>query len=186
MNKNLKLTITVLSIFFITGCSSTPKVARVNRDAQIDLSGRWNDTDVRMTSRELIQDALAQAWLESFMKSEGRNPTVIVGDIVNRTGEHINTQVVTKEWEVALLNSGRVQFVASPEERDQVRAEREDQNKGGWANPETAVAMGRETGADYIVIGSINDVIDEVNRKSVRFYQVNLELIDLETNAKAY
>ena len=184
--KNFNFAIVVLSAFLITGCSSNPKVARVNRDTQIDLSGGWNDTDVRMASRELIQDVLAQPWLDNFMKSQGRNPTAIIGEIANRTGEHINTQVITKEWEAALLNSGRVQFVASPEERGQVRAEREDQNKGGWTNPETAAPIGRETGGDYMLIGSVNDVIDEVSRKSVRFYQVNLELIDLETNNKIW
>lgn len=186
MKTSIKWMVVALALFGMVGCSSNPKVMRVHRDSQIDLSGNWNDTDARMVSRELIQDALAQPWIENFMKSKGRNPMVIIGDIVNRTSEHINTQVVSKEWEVAVLNSGRVQFVASPEERDQVRAEREDQNKGGWTNPETAAAMGRETGADYMMIGSVNEVTDEVKRKAVRFFQVNLELIDLTTNAKVW
>ncbi len=186
MNTNVRLAVVILAALTVIGCSSSPKVNRVHRDSVIDLSGKWNDTDARMASRELIQDCLAQPWLENFMKAQGRNPMVIVGDIVNRTSEHVNTQVVTKEWEYALLQSGRVQFVASPEERGQVRAEREDQNKGGLTNPATAAAMGQETCAEFMLIGTLNDVIDEVKRKSVVFYQVNLELIDMKTNAKVW
>jgi PBP1b-binding outer membrane lipoprotein LpoB len=81
------------------------------------------------------------------MKASGREPVVIVGNILNRTSEHINTEVISKSLEYELLNSGKVKFVASPEEREQMRAERADQQKG-FTSPETMARLGREHGAD--------------------------------------
>jgi CRISPR/Cas system-associated protein Cas7 (RAMP superfamily) len=46
--------------------------------------------------------------------------------------------------------------------------------------------FGKETGADFIVLGSINSVKDEVSGRYVILYQVNLELVDIETNQKVW
>lgn len=169
----------------VVGCSSTPKVTRINVDEVVDLSGYWNDSDAQMVAEEMVSDVLARPWRDGFMMSDGRNPVVIVGDIYNRTTEHINTQVFTKSLERELLNSGKVGFVASSEERLQLRAEREDQ-KAGNTDTATMAAWGREHGADYMLIGSLNATNDEIKGKKVMFYQVNLELLDLSTNQKVW
>jgi len=77
--------------FGLFACSGK-QVTRVGMDAEIDLSGNWNDTDSRLVSAEMIQDSLSRPWLEEFTKKNGRRPRVIVGDVLNRTEEHINTQ----------------------------------------------------------------------------------------------
>jgi uncharacterized protein (TIGR02722 family) len=168
----------------LIGCSTT-KVERVDVDKKIDLSGNWNDYDATITSQEMIQDCLDKPWLHEFVKNNGRNPTIIVGHVANRTYEHINTQVVTKNVEQELLNSGKVVFVASSEERQDIRAEREDQ-KQGFTDPATIAQVGKERGADYMMIGSVNSIKDEVKGKAAIYYQVNLELIDLSTNTKVW
>lgn len=166
-------------------CSSAPKVTRVDVEEQIDITGRWNDTDAQLAAEEMIADCTAKPWLENFYKTEGKNPTVIVGHVANRTDEHINVGVFVKNLERELLNAGKVRFVASPEERQQLRAEREDQQQG-YTLPETMAEMGRELGADFMLIGSLNSVVDEYKGKFVVLYQVNLELVDLQNNAKVW
>ena len=46
--------------------------------------------------------------------------------------------------------------------------------------------MGRELGADFMLFGSINSIIDQVEGKQAKFYQVDLELINIETNEKVW
>ena len=162
------------------GCSST-KVTRVPIKERIDLSGQWNDTDARMVSEEMIKACLEGRWLSEFHKSHGNNPVVIIGPIVNRSHEHINTDIFTKDLERELINSGKVTFVASKDERIPVRDERQDQHSG-LTDPATIKPIGKETGADFMLRGSLNSVKDEIKGKYVILYQVNLELIDLTTN----
>ena len=169
----------------IMGCasSSTTKVARVQSDSTMDLSGRWNDTDSRLVADEMIKDALNQRWIYKW-EQEKRVPTVIVGRVTNRSHEHINVQTFMKDIERALLNSGRVDFVASRTERDQIRDEREDQQVN--ASLDTRSDMGEEAGADLMMTGSINTIVDQEGKRSVIYYQVNMELIDMESNRKVW
>jgi len=169
----------------VVGCATTPKVERKAVESTIDLSGRWNDVDSRMVSEEMIKDCLNRPWLERFSARHGRKvPTVIVGRVKNRSHEHINVQTFVKDLERALINSGSIQFVASKGERAGVREERLDIAK--HASEETMKGPGEEIGADFMLIGSINTIRDEIAGKAVMFYQTNLELIDMANNLKVW
>lgn len=167
----------------MAGCG--PKVIREDVGKPIDISGRWNDTDARMVADEMINACLTSAWINEFNKATGHTPTVIVGTITNNTYEHINSGVFIAELQKALINSGKVNFVANREERGEIRDERADQQSGN-TEPSTISEKGHEVGADFMLKGSINAVEDAIHGKYVMFYQVNLELIDLKTNQKRW
>ncbi|MCX7727111.1 MAG: penicillin-binding protein activator LpoB [Chitinispirillaceae bacterium] len=163
--------------------SCTTRVSRVESNSTIDLSGKWNDTDSRLVAEEMIRDCLSQRWLYKW-ESENKRPTVIVGKIVNKSHEHINVETFVKDLERALLNSGKVDFVASKTEREQLREEKADMQEN--ASAQTAKSLGEETGADLMLIGTINTIVDQEGGKSVIFYQTNLELVEIESNRKVW
>jgi penicillin-binding protein activator len=169
---------------FLFGCSSS-QVKRVAVDKTIDFSGLWNDTDSRLVAQEMVADSLSRPWITQFMETNHRDPVIIVGNVTNRSQEHINSEVFTKDLEMSLINSGRVKFVAASGERSWVREERNNQQQG-LTDPETIKKIGKETGADFILIGSINSVKDEIKGQYVILYQTNLELVDLTTNLKVW
>jgi uncharacterized protein (TIGR02722 family) len=172
------LSLVVLS----SGCGT--KVTRVDTDTVTDLSGEWNDTDSRLVSREMIDDVLSRPWVSNFTRVNKRPPTVIVGEIRNLSHEHINTRTFISDLERELINSGEIDFVASASERTAVRDERVDQDL--HAREETRKAMGQETGADFMLQGTINTIIDAVDGEQARFYQVDLTLIDMLSNRKVW
>jgi uncharacterized protein (TIGR02722 family) len=165
------------------GCGGK-QVTRIDPNETVDLSGRWNDTDSRLVADEMITDCLGKPWLVSFSQGRGKNPTVIAGSIRNKSLEHIAVGTFLKDIERAMVNSGSVQVVASAEERGEVREEREDQRVN--ASPETLKRMGMEAGADFMLIGEINQINDTEGGKSVRFYQTDLTLVNIETNVKTW
>ena len=179
-----------LSIFmlalFITACSPSNKVTRIDPNTTTDLSGKWNDTDARLVSEEMITDALTKPWLNQFSRNSGKPPVVIVGRVRNESMEHIDTEIITKELERAFVNSGSVTMVASAQERGEIREEREQQQE--FASFETTKKMAQELGADFMMIGNISSIVDEtVNNKTLAvFYTVNLEMINVETNQKVW
>ncbi len=171
-------------LVLVGGCSTSPKVTRTSSDEVIDVSGYWNDTDSQMVSKEMITDSLSRVWIDEWRGASGEKPTVIVGLIRNQSSEHINTRTFTKDLERAFVNSGRVRLVASSDERSGLRSERLDQLRN--ATIDTAKSMGKEIGADFMLIGGINSIVDAAGGKQVRFYQVELELINLESNEKVW
>jgi len=166
------------------GCATSPRVSRRVVEEEIDLSGFWNDTDSRLVSEEMIADSLDRAWIDEWQRASGDRPTVIVGAVRNRSSEHINTRTFVKDLERAFVNARRVRLVAASDEREGLREERLDQLRN--ATLESAKSMGKEIGADFMLIGGINTIIDAAGGESVRFYQVELELIELETNEKVW
>ncbi len=183
--KSLRFILILLLIFGLAGCGSGPRVIRKDVDTTIDLSGRWNDADSRMVSEAMIKDCLDRPWLDNFRTAQGgKKPTIIVGQVRNRSHEHINVQTFIKDLERALINSGKVQFVASALERGQIRKERKDMAK--YASDESMKGPGQEMGADYMLIGTINTIRDDIGVKAVMYYQTNLELIDMTRNLKVW
>ena len=175
----------VVSAFFYGGCATGPEVERIDSGTAVDVSGQWNDTDSRLVAEEMIDDCLSRSWVDVFRAENNQQiPAVIVGTIKNRSHEHINVQTFVKNLERALVNSGRVRFVASQGEREQIRSEREDQAK--HASDESMHGPGQELGADFMLIGAINTIRDEVKGKALMYYQVNLELVSLADNVKAW
>ena len=160
------------------------RVERVDPRTQIDLSGRWNDTDSRLVALEMIDDSLARVWLTDFIEANGKKPAVIVGLVKNKSHELISTDVFIKDMERAFINSGKVRVVQAAEAREELRDERGDQQE--FASPETMKKWGRELGADFMLQGVINTIVDSYNREKVVFYQVDLELSNIETNEKVW
>ncbi|MCX7940503.1 MAG: penicillin-binding protein activator LpoB [Endomicrobia bacterium] len=177
--------IIVLSFcIFIYSCSSTPKVTRVGVEEQIDLSGEWNDTDSQLVANEMVKDALTHKWIDEFISSNKQKPRVIVGTVRNRSHEHINTQTFVKDLERELVNSGKVVFVASKEERQEIREEKLDQMM--HASAATRKQLGEEWGADFILQGQINTILDQAGNQTVKYYQIELELVNILTNEKVW
>lgn len=169
-------------LFLLAACN--PTVTRVDSDSVTDLSGNWNDTDSRLVAEEMIQDVLSRSWLSNFNRSSGKSPTVIVGTVRNLSHEHINTRTFVADMERELINSGQVEFVASAKDREEVRSEVKEQDL--HATEETRKAMGQEIGADFMLQGSINSIVDAVSGEQARFYQIDLTLIELGSNRKVW
>jgi len=178
------LVVLLLAIFIggaVASCGKT--VSRRQSKEQIDLSGRWNDVDSQQVSKKMIDDVMTWPWIEDWMKKSGKKPVVVTYGVKNRSHEHINTQTFMKDLERAFLRSGKVRVVADTEQRDSVREERAGQQMGLTGNP---AAIGKELGADYVLTGTINSIIDKEGGEKVVFYQIDLELIAVETSEKAW
>jgi uncharacterized protein (TIGR02722 family) len=127
---------------------------------------------------------LSRPWIDQFRAGKGKDPVVIVGSVRNRSDEHINTRTFVSDLERALINSGEVAFVAGSGEREEIREERKDQ--AAHASEATAKEEGEEIGADFMLQGAINTIVDRIEGEEVKFYQVNLELIDIQSHRKVW
>lgn len=182
----MRTLVVIFLVYTVFACGpSMPEVKRIDPNTQTDISGRWNDTDSRLVAEEMISDLTKGAWLSDFYaKHGGKKPRLVVGTVRNRTMEHINVGTFVQDLERSITNSGKAVFVASPEERQEVRQERREQAE--FASEETRKEMGKEYGADYMLKGEINSTVDSAGGIAAVYYQVNMTLIDLETNEKVW
>lgn len=179
--KNLfSISAVALATVIISSCSPRT-VTRVNPTDAIDISGNWNNTDSRMVADEMTQSILSAGWLSTHLENKkGAKPVVIVGLVQNKSHEHIDAETFVKDVERAFIQNSRVRLVQGGKKREELRAEKADQQSN--ASVSTMKKFGLENGADYILQGSINSIVDSHKRQKVVYYQVNLELTDIQTN----
>ena len=172
-------TLVVLTIALINGCANR-KITRVDPNETIDLSGRWNDSDSRLVSEERIGDLLTSAWIPRYLKANDKRPVVVVGLVENKSHEHINSETFIKDVEKAIIRDGNIRLVVAGEKRNELRKERAEQQD--YASPETTKKWGKELGADFILQGTINSIVDSYKKQKVVTYQIDLQLTNIETN----
>ena len=171
----------VIGVFF-SAC--TRQVTRLSPDQQVDLSGRWNDADSKLVANEMIKDVINRNWIGDFRQVQDKKPVIIVGFVRNKSAEHIEPDVFIKDIEREFINTGLVRVVSNQEFREKLREERAEQ--GDFASPETQASWGKELGADFMMFGVINSVIDSYKKEKIVNYKVNLELTSIETNEKVW
>lgn len=175
----------LVTLLVLGGTACAKRVSRIDPYSVTDLSGRWNDTDSRLVANALIEQTLGGQWVTRYASAHGGEPpAVIVGGFHNQTLEHIPVNTFIGDLERALINSGAVTMVASPEQRAEIRAERTDQQEHARAG--TRAQMAQELGASYMLQGEITSIEDEEGREKVVYYQVDATLTDLESNVKVW
>lgn len=173
------LGIAVISTLTLGSCAKRT-VTRVAPDKIIDLSGRWNETDARLASETLINQALGGDWLGNFTNEKQKKPVVIVGMVRNNSHEHMDTEIFTKDVERAFIKSSMIRLVAAGEKRTELRGERADQQD--FSSAETMKKFGREIGADFMMQGTVKSIVDGYGKEKTTFWQIDLELTNIETN----
>ena len=168
----------VASGVFITSCGR--QVTRISTEDVVDISGGWNNSDSRMVAEEMTQAVLSGAWIGNHQEdNQGKKPVVIVGMVQNKSHEHIDAETFVKDVERSFIQSQKVRLVQGGKKREELRGERADQQIN--ASTATMKKFGLENGADYILQGSINSIVDAHKKQKVVYYQVDLELTNIQT-----
>lgn len=175
-----------LIVFGLTGCGGT-KVQRLDATQEVALTDRWNATDSRLVSEEMIDDMLSFPWINRWAQANSdrnRQPTVLVMSVRNRSHEHIAVDTFINDLRRAMIRSGRVDFVAGGDVRDALREERKDQEFNATAD--TAAQLAAEHGANFALSGSIDSWVDQLDGTRVTNYQIDLTLIDIQTGRQVW
>ncbi len=188
LNFTFKALVLVASfaVLALTGCGGT-QVQRLDASQEVALTDRWNATDSRLVSEEMIDDMLSFPWVNRWAQANpnrNRQPTVLVMGVRNKSHEHIEVDTFINDLRRAMIRSGRVDFVAGGNVRDALREERKEQEFNATAA--TAAKLAAEQGANFALSGSINSWVDQLDGKRVTNYQIDLSLIDIQTNKEVW
>ena len=176
----------VLVAVVLAGCGGT-KVANVDPRTEGYISGRWNDSDARAVAEDLIPQCLESPWLPEFRGQQGdQRPRVLVAYVENNTSAHISIDVVMNELQRVLINSGVVRFVADEVVREDLMREVEwqrDMAAGGGVSRDVDRGV---SGADFMMMGVVNSVVDQEGGSAIVYYKVDLSLTDLRNWEKVW
>jgi len=180
MKKRVTLSLLVVAaVMLLASCASSSGTTRVDTSTVIDLTGYWNETDVATVCNTVIGEVLSSGRIASYKAENGRLPVFVLGKIANKSDEHIETEIISNKLRNAIINSGRADFVASSNQREELRDERADQSV--WASEDQAKSVANEDAADFMVQGSVRTIVQKSGNTTVRQYYLYIEIVDIET-----
>jgi hypothetical protein len=140
------------------------------------LNDEWSETDMQKVAKALVDSMMAHPAIEKAKTP----PIVMVTNLQNKTSEHIDTQSIMDMIRVELMKTGKVSFI-DKEARQDISDEYNYQNSGMVSN-ETKKGPGGQAGADFIVNGRLDSIVQEVGKDKTVYYKITLNLTNLKTS----
>ena len=178
MKKNFTLSALVVLLFATISCAPKAFVKGQYDDPTREnlMNDQWSETDMQVVVKSMV-DSLVK---HKAIANAQRPPVVMVTNLQNKTSEHIDTESIMDMVRVELTNSGEVSFV-DKQAREDVSNEYDYQNNGSTSS-ETKKGPGGQIGADFIINGRLDSIVQEVGKDKSVYYKLTLNMTNLKTN----
>ena len=143
------------------------------------LDDRFSENDMQLIAKKMIQSMAGS----DIVGSNGA-PVVMVGKMRNRTSEHIDMTMLSDKVRTQLIQSGRFRFADVQNRRD--IAEEYEYQQSGYVDPAQAKGPGSQTGAEYLLTGTLTANVQQVGRNKSVYYKANFQLTNLLTSEIAW
>ena len=177
MKKMMNYTLIAMIAAVVSGCGPKAFVKGDYDDNVQDanlLNDKWSESDMQKAVRDLVSSATSHY----AISSSKRPPVVMVSRLQNKTSEHIDTQSVTDMMRVELMRGGKVQFVDKAAREDM--AEEVEYQKDN-ASRTTRKEGGQQIGADFILNGRIDSIVQQAGRDKSVYYKMTMNMTNLKT-----
>lgn len=177
MKKTMTWSLAGISAFLLASCGPKAFVKGDYQDPEKQnlLNDQWSETDMQNVVRDLVASMLAHPAIKDAKKP----PIVMITQLQNKTSEHIDTQSIMDMVRVELMKGGRVAFI-DKEARQDIADEYNYQNSGMVSN-ESKKGPGGQVGADFIINGRLDSIVQEVGKDKTVYYKVTLNLTNLRS-----
>ena len=137
------------------------------------LDDRFSENDMQLIAKKMVNSLLTSPQIAAGSGA----PAVMVGSMRNRTTEHIDMVMLSDKLKTALIQSGKFRFVDVMNRRD--IAEEYEYQQSGYVNPNQAKAPGSQTGADYMLTGTLTSNVQQVGKDKLVYYKATFQLTNL-------
>jgi uncharacterized proteobacterial lipoprotein len=140
------------------------------------LNDQWSETDMQKAAADLVASLMKHPAIAGAKNP----PTVMVTGLQNKTSEHIDTQSIMDMVRVELMKTGKVGFI-DKEARQDIADEYNYQNSG-MVSGDSKKGPGGQIGADFIINGRLDSIVQEVGKDKSVYYKLTLNLTNLKSS----
>ena len=158
----LKKTITIISILFITSCSSSKRPIHLIPPDKVVIDKRYGVFDLNYYVDEMVQ------YMRANKLFNIPNPIIEISDIVidDSVEEYVDPKLIQDKIKIDLMNSGLAKFIKPQKERDK------------YPN---------YVKAPYRLEGRLSSIKKDHPNKDIDYYYIlTMDLIDTSTSVSAW
>ena len=177
---NIIISISIVGAVLLSGCSTKTQYDDINGQDTTNVG--FNLTDLRATTEKMVDELLDAKAIKRITAVD--RPTLFFSNIRNETHEHLNTSMLANTVQTKLIKSDIFQFTDMSQIKN-IKEQAGYQNDSGMVDQDTAIKLGKQVGAKYMLYGAFQD-IDQTGKKGFsnvhsKAYVITLKMIDLET-----
>ncbi len=174
----------LICLLTLSGCSSF-QAKRVS-DSEVDkealaITGEWVDGDTIRVIQKTIKKIDKHRRFGRFLKARNNKPLrLFVGEIKNNTSEAYFPVGDMEEALLEQLSDTETFILIDAKQRTALLKELTYQNSGA-VSARTAKKIGRQSGADALLFGTVNMRPFQRDGQAIKTYTINFRLTDLST-----
>jgi hypothetical protein len=151
-------------------------------DKSMEVTDEWVDGDTQIVVGETLQQIHGHKKFQKFLSGRSGKPVkLFVGEIKNNTSEPYFPAHDLEEALLVKLSDSEDFTMIDAKQREALLKEITYQNDGS-VKPEDIKKVGRQSGADAILFGTVNMDPKRRDGKTVKEYAVNFRLTALESS----
>lgn len=173
------------ALFLLSGCGGF-KAQRVDEkkadEKAMDITDEWVDGDTIRVVDETLARIREHKRFQRYLAERGKKDLkLFVGEVKNNTAE---AYFPTGDLEEALLDkiSDSDTFTLIDAKQREALLKEITYQSDGMVNPAQAKKIGKQSGADAILFGTVNMDPKRRDGETVKTYTINFRLTDLETS----
>lgn len=171
-----KIALLAITALSISNCAT--KVGYGDATETETVTTEFGSTDLQLNAEKMVDSLLSFPPIVDITSK--RRPVMFVDSIKNKTTEHIDTESITDTIQTKVLRSGKFRFVDMTKV-ESVRKQLDYQQSSGFVDQKTAVALGRQIGAEYMLYGNLSSIVKRGNNVKDIYYKFTMKLMHLET-----
>jgi hypothetical protein len=178
------LTMIMCLSFLATSCGSF-KAKRVNADEgdelAMNITDKWVDKDTEVAIADIIKKIEAHKGFQKYLAKRTKKPKLFIAEVQNETSEpyfpisNINDELLNQfsaTGEYTLIDAAS---------REKLLKEIQYQNDG-MVKPEDVKQIGKQSGADILIFGSVRMQPASRGGKTIKQYSINMRMTEIESS----
>lgn len=176
MKKNLVVIMGAAILAMAMGCATNVQYG--DPTSASTISTGFGSSDLQQIANSMVDSLLSFPPIVEVTAQ--RRPVLTVDSVKNKTMQHIDTESITDSIRTKLMRSGKFRFIDRTTDRAALE-EIQTQQDGGMTDPSTAVPMGQQLGAEYMLTANLSEIRQEGGRIQDTYYKFTMNLKNLRT-----
>ncbi len=168
----------VLSLV-LYGCGAKSSYVSVD---QMEVSRNFGIKDEKILVDALVQKMKKDSRLVNYFGA--KVPTLLVGEIVNKTSEHLDTSSIVSSLKVEISSTGIVRILDRANK--DLLLEEQKLNQAGFTSAERATKIGKLWGAKFYLSGSLSSKVAYTKKATNNYYKLVVSILDIETGQEIW
>lgn len=172
----------LISLLTLASCGSF-KAKRVGADEgdqlALEITDKWVIKDTEDAAQAILKQIKKHRGFQRYLMKSGKPPKIFIAEVQNYTSDpYFPIDDFNDEMLNSFSSSGDFILIDAAS-REKILSEIQYQNDG-MVDPKDVKSIGKQSGADLLVFGSVRMTPRQREGKTIKQYSVNIRMTDLE------